>query len=243
MRTPNHNTGVSAVSGAPLPSRYGPEKHRTVVRLDPSDPSSDYHSTTFRASPSQRRRDCSPLSGGDTLADDLYKSRSFDEDYAQQVTSNPKRSTSHGRRSHEPKLPISNLVVANEPKVHLSKRSGGGGGGYEGGYRNRSPMIMEPASPMDVEDRREEEGELNENDQFYHLKKMLSNANLQNNRNYQLSSSSSKSRSDRADHYGKTQHPVMQQVPPTVFREQSGRKSSGRAVPMNPNADPSVGRY
>lgn len=145
--------------------------HRTVVRLSPND---EYQKQQSRSSPS-RHRHRSPIDYGDYSGEDPYnKSRSFDEDYGAK-----KNSRNYGRRLYEHNL----INVPSDPNRNT-----------------RSPLLMDfrPEAgmnkrivPVRLEPDDQEQEELNENEQFYHLKKLLSNANLQNSKNYQYTKSRS----------------------------------------------------
>lgn len=101
------------------------------------------------------------------------------------------RSLNYGHRLHEHNL------ICNDQNSLFPPHAGAPNSNAN--YRNRSPLMMQfkqdprnsrAESPVSGE----ELEELNENEQFYHLKKLLSNANLQNNKNYQYAKSKSSKR-------------------------------------------------
>lgn len=141
------------------------------------------------------------------MGEDPYsKSRSFDEDYAsgykkrersdvtQQVLPaaamskraySTDRSLNYGRRLYE-----HNMVCGPADTNSLFPSSAEKGANS---FRNRSPLMMHFRPEQSVSNKRMvEPEELDENEQFYHLKKLLSNANLQNNKNYQYGKSKDK---------------------------------------------------
>lgn len=149
-----------------------------------------------QASPN-RRKHRSPIDYGDYDSsvgeDPYYKSRSFDEDFSSTHKKTPRteitgqtsmakrsfstdKSLNYGRRLYEHNL------VCNDQKMHQG--SLGGGQNNTNSYRNRSPLIMHYRSGRRSPVSGDEPEELDENEKFYHLKKLLSNANLQNNKNY-----------------------------------------------------------
>lgn len=153
-----------------------------------------------------------------SLGEDPYsKSRSFDEDYSSGHKKNSRnevlvphgqpsiakrsfstdRSLNYGRRLYEHNLicPDQNSLYPNSGTGVAMKNNNV--------YRNRSPLMMQfrpdaqkhSSSPRDQSPVSGDEAmEPNENEQFYHLKKLLSNANLQNNKNYQYTKSKSAKR-------------------------------------------------
>lgn len=146
--------------------------HRTVVRLSPND---EYQKQQQSRSSPSRRRHQSPIDYGDYSGEDPYnKSRSFDEDYGSKKTGR-----NYGRRLYEHNL----MNVPTDPNRNT-----------------RSPLLMDfrqeaalnkRIDPVRLDLDEQEQEELNENEQFYHLKKLLSNANLQNSKNYQYTKSRS----------------------------------------------------
>lgn len=175
------------------PNKFGGSQKATQLQPQPSP---------------NRRRHRSPIDHGDfesSLGEDPYsKSRSFDEDYAngykkscrsegpvqQAVAAAPtpkraystNRSLSYGRRLYE-----HNMVCGPADPNTLFPGSTGPSGIS---HRNRSPLMMHfRPEPHGSNKRIVEPEELDENEQFYHLKKLLSNANLQNNKNYQYAKS------------------------------------------------------
>lgn len=117
--------------------------------------------------------------------------RSYSND--RQQPGKPVQSANYGRRLYEHNL----MGGQGEQNVLLPNS------GNSANYRNRSPLMMDfrqepgPNKRMVASrDRSPAAGvvqpeELNVNEQFYHLKKLLSNANLQNNMNYQYTKSKS----------------------------------------------------
>lgn len=159
-----------------------------------------------------------------SLGEDPYsKSRSFDEDYASGYKKSSRaeipntrtqkapmskrsysndRSLDYGRRLYEHNL----ICASNDPNTLFPNSSSGPGQSSNANYRNRSPLMMQfrqeqaanSGNLSRIRDRSpvsgDEPEELDENEQFYHLKKLLSNANLQNNKNYQYTKSKSAKR-------------------------------------------------